>query len=223
MSTGAAYRPGDGHVVRKRSLACRRDVTELIALLKVSLLGDEPPATPPTAADIDSVVKAVLACDVLYHMVSNLSKLHFETRKDVVAIFSFVCKHRPSSQDGASTPNGSGSGAGPSGMPSRNGAVSASSADLGALGSKAPMKTPGLDYVRENPGILERLCACVPAPASAPSSSASTTQSPRHASSAIRVPFTPQAHVAGALHASGDMCAKLMQCQRFHHHSHGAL
>lgn len=135
----------------------RKELTELIGLLKVCLMGDEPPAQPPTAQDVQAYINALAKSDVMYHMVANLHKLHFETRKEVVAVFSFFCKYRPSSNDGSSA-NGSTHGAG--GMPSRNGLVSASAQDIHAS-VKSMTDTPGLEYVRSNAHLLEKLCACV--------------------------------------------------------------
>ncbi|NJR43757.1 MAG: hypothetical protein HC767_14985, partial [Akkermansiaceae bacterium] len=147
----------------ERASICRKETTELIGLLKVSLLGDDPPAQPPTAQEVNVCIYALLATDVLFHMVANLSKLHFETRKDVVAVFSFVCKYRPSSQDGNST-NGRSHGTPSQGKLSRNGMGdrTVSMPDLTHIARATSTATPGLDHVRDNPALLEKLCACVP-------------------------------------------------------------
>lgn len=142
-----------------QAMVCRKETTELIGMLKVSLMGDDPPAQPPSAQDVNAYIQALLATDVLFHMVACLSRLHFETRKEVVAVFSFVTKYRPASQDGSSA-NGSVHGAPTQGMPSRNGARSSSVADLASVVGKASTDTPGLEHVRDHPALLEKLCAC---------------------------------------------------------------
>lgn len=45
---------------------------------------------------MQATLTAVLRSDVLPLMVSNLHKLPFESRKDVVEVFTFACKYSPS-------------------------------------------------------------------------------------------------------------------------------
>eukprot|EP00892_Ulva_mutabilis_P003780 jgi/Ulvmu1/1774/UM118_0013.1 len=129
-----------------------KEATELIYLLKVALLGDELPAPTPAQAEVDAMAEALLASDVLFLMVFKLSKLQFETRKDVVTIFSFMCKHVP----GESPGNGSSQRGGLAGL---NGSHRRSAHDLVSLNTmKAPSSSPGLTYVVENPRMLDTLC-----------------------------------------------------------------
>lgn len=130
-------------------------MTELIYLLKVAFLGDDPPAPEPLPSEVDAMAEALLSSDVLYMMVAKLSKLQFETRKDVVTIFSFVCKHEPGSSPG----NSSSKQAELAGL---NGAHRRSTHDLVSLSTmKAPSSSPGLTYVLETPKMIDTLCACV--------------------------------------------------------------
>ena len=46
-------------------------------------------------------------------------------------------------------------------MPQGNGARTSSMTDLN-LARKASTDTPGLEYVKDNPALLEKLCACEP-------------------------------------------------------------
>lgn len=136
-------------------MVCRKEATELIYLLKISFLGDDPPAPEPVQSEVDAMVEALLSTDVLFLLVAKLSKLQFETRKDVVTIFSFVCKHVP----GSSPANGSGKSAGLAGL---NGAHRRSAHDLVSLSTmKTPCSSPGLTYVLETPKMIDTLCSCV--------------------------------------------------------------
>lgn len=131
---------------------CRKEATELIYLLKIALLGDELPAPTPAQPEVDAMAEALLASDVLFLMVFKLAKLQFETRKDVVTIFSFTCKHVP----GTSSGTGSGQQAQLAGL---NGAHRNSAHDLVSLNTmKSPSSSPGLTYVVETPRMLEALC-----------------------------------------------------------------
>jgi hypothetical protein len=143
----------------EQAVSCRKETTELISMLKISLQGDDQPAQPPSEQEVQAYIRALLATDVLYHMISCLSKLHFETRKDVQSVFAFVCKYRPASVDGSGA--NSTNGVATQGMPRRGSARSASMADLNQdmyLGSG----TPGLEHIKSHPALLEKLCACVP-------------------------------------------------------------
>lgn len=103
------------------------------------------------------MAEALLASDVLFLLVFKLARLQFETRKDVVTIFSFMCKHVP----GPSLGNGLSRKAGVGGL---NGAHRRSAHDLVSLSTMStPNTSPGLTYVLETPRMLETLCGCATA------------------------------------------------------------
>lgn len=139
-------------------MVCRKEVTELIYLLKIAFLGDDPPAPERVQSEVDAMAEALLSTDVLFLLVAKLSKLQFETRKDVVIIFSFICKHVP----GSSPANGSGK---PAGLAGLNGSHRRSAHDLMSLSTmKTPISSPGLTYVVETPKMIDTLCSCVHPP-----------------------------------------------------------
>ena len=81
----------------RRAAPCRKDAIEFSTLLVHLLLGPKATGAPPatgTPADTHATMSALLASDVLPLMLSHLSKLAFETRKDVVDIFAFTCKYQ---------------------------------------------------------------------------------------------------------------------------------
>ena len=74
----------------------RKDAAEYIGLLVQCLMGHKAAAQEkPCAGDVQATVSAMLRSDVLPLMLSNVHKLSFESRKDVVEVFTFTCKHAP--------------------------------------------------------------------------------------------------------------------------------
>jgi hypothetical protein len=72
---------------------CRKDATEYVGAITQCLLGPKGTTEKPALSDVHPVMAALLATEALPLMLSHLSKLQFETRKDVVDIFAFACKY----------------------------------------------------------------------------------------------------------------------------------
>jgi calcium binding protein 39 len=80
-------------------MLCRKDATECIGMLAQCF----PVAKGSTelGPDVDTTMAALLYSDeTMVLMISNLAKLHFETRKAVVEIFQSFCKYQqPTSKE----------------------------------------------------------------------------------------------------------------------------
>ena len=78
----------------QRVMMRRKEVTDYLSMAVQMLLGSRnPPADAAPAPDVPALMSALLQSEAIPLMLSHLSRLPFETRKDVVDIFVFTCKY----------------------------------------------------------------------------------------------------------------------------------